>query len=324
MANAIFAATLAALLACAGGAAAQPYPSRPITMSVPYAAGGPLDTVARIIAERLRANLGQAVVIENAGGAGGSIGVGRVVRAAPDGYTIGAGTWGSHVANGAIYALSYDLLADLAPVSLLSSEPNLIVARKDFASENLRELIAWLKRNPDVATAGTSGSGSPSHLSAIFLMQQTGTSFALVPYRGAGLALQDLLAGHLDLMLTGPSILLPQWRGGAIKAYAVAAHERLTAAPEIPTTEEAGLPGFTFTAWTGLWVPKATPRAIIARLSEAVRDALADPALRARLNPLGIEIPPAGEQGPEPLRAFQKAEIEKWWPIIKAAGIKPE
>jgi tripartite-type tricarboxylate transporter receptor subunit TctC len=317
--------TALAIASIAGaGSAAETYPSRTITMSVPYAPGGPLDTLARILAERMRGALGQTVIIENVGGAGGSIGVGRVVRSAPDGYTIGAGNWGSHVANVGIYALPYDVLKDLDPVTLLPVEPNVIVARKAFPPNNLKELIAWLKENPDAATAGTSGVGGPSHMSAIFFEQQTGTRLRLVPYRGAGPALQDLVAGQTDLMLTGPSIVLPHLQSGAIKAYAVTAKTRVTATPDIPTTDEAGLPGFYFSAWTALWVPKGTPGEIIAKLAGAVRDVLADPALRPRLAALGIEIPPPKMLGPEALRAFHKAEIEKWVPIIKAAGIKGE
>jgi tripartite-type tricarboxylate transporter receptor subunit TctC len=321
--------TLAFLAVLAAGTpgiagAAEAYPSRAITISVPYAPGGPLDTLARILAERMRVVLGQTIIIENVGGAGGSIGVGRVVRAMPDGYTIGAGNWGSHVANVAIYALPYDVLKDLDPVSLLPVEPNVIVARKDFPPNNLKELIAWLKQRPDAATAGTSGVGGPSHMSAIFLEQQTGTRLRLVPYRGAGPALQDLVAGQIDLMLTGPSIVLPHLQSGAIKAYAVTANTRLTAMPDIPTTDEAGLPGFYFSTWTALWVPRGTPGEIIAKLAGTLRDVLAEPALKPRLAALGIEIPPPEMLGPEPLRVLHKAEIEKWVPIIKAAGIKGE
>jgi tripartite-type tricarboxylate transporter receptor subunit TctC len=316
------AATLAGIASAAG--AAESYPSRPITMSIPYAAGGPLDTLARILAERLRAVLGQTVIIENVGGAGGSIGVGRVVRSAPDGYTIGAGNWGSHVANVAIYALPYDVLKDLEPVTLLPVEPNVIVARKGFPPNNLAELIAWLRQNPDAATAGTSGVGGPSHMSAIFFQQQTGTRIRLVPYRGSGPALQDLVGGQTDLMITAPSIVLPHVTSGAIKAYAVTAQTRLTVMPDIPTTDEAGLGGFYFSVWTGLWVPKGTPSEIVAKLAGALRDVLADPALKPRLAALGIEIPPPEMLGPEPLRALHKADTEKWVPIIKAAGIKGE
>ena len=319
-------ATLAAALASGPGANAQVsvYPSRPITMNVPYAAGGPLDVMARVVADGLRAALGQTIVIENVAGAGGSLGVGRAARAAPDGYTISAGNWSSHMANGAIYALPYDLIKDFEPISLLPFEANVIIARKDFPANTLGELIAWLKQNPDKASAGTSGIGGPSYMSAAFFQMRTGTRFALVPYRGAGPALLDLVAGQLDIMSTGPAIALPHIRDGAVKVYAVTAKDRMAAAPDIPTTDEAGLPGFYFSAWSGLWVPKGTPRDIIAKLSAAVRDALADPAVRQRLAVLAIEVPPPETLGPEKLGAFHKSEIGKWWPIIKAAGIKGE
>jgi tripartite-type tricarboxylate transporter receptor subunit TctC len=324
MKHLLFAAALAAILAGTGGATAQVYPSRPITMNVPYAAGGPLDAIARLMMEPLARALGGTIIIENVAGAGGSIGVGRVVRAAPDGYTLSAGNWSSHVANGAIYALPFDLLKDLDPVSLLPTEADVIIARKSFPANNLKELIAWLKQNPDKASAGTSGIGGPSYMSALFFQKETGTRFALVPYRGSGPALQDLVAGQLDIMITGPAIVLPQVTAGTIKTYAVTAKTRLVGAPDIPTTDEAGLPGFYFSAWIGLWVPKGTPKEIIAKLSAAVREALADPALRARLLAFGLELPPPEMLGPGPLAAFQKAEIEKWWPIIKAAGVRAE
>jgi tripartite-type tricarboxylate transporter receptor subunit TctC len=305
-------------------ARAETYPSRPITMIVPYAAGGPLDVTARILADGLRGALGQNVLIENVGGAGGATGVGRAARAAPDGYTLSAGNWSSHVANGAIYALPYDLLNDLAPVTLLPYEANVIIARRDFPPSTLAELIAWLKANPDKATAGTSGVGGPSYMSAAFFAMRTGTRFQLVPYRGAGPALLDLLAGQLDIMLTGPAIALPQLRAHTIKVYAVTAPNRMAAAPEIPTTDEAGLPGFYFSAWSGLWVPRGTPPDIVMRLDRAVRAALEDPSVKQRLAALAIEIPPPERLGPQPLAAFHKAEIEKWWPIIKPMGIKGE
>jgi tripartite-type tricarboxylate transporter receptor subunit TctC len=317
-------AALATLLAATGSAGAQTYPSRPITMNVPYAAGGPLDAIARVLMDPLGHALGVPIIIENVAGAGGSIGVGRAVRAAPDGYTLSAGNWSSHMANGAIYALPYDLLRDLEPVSLLPAEADVIIARKTFPADTLAQLIAWLKQNPGKASAGTSGIGGPSYMSALFFQKETGTRFTLVPYRGSGPALQDLVAGQLDLMITGPAIVLPQVAAGTIRTYAVTANTRLVAAPDIPTVDEAGLPGFYFSAWIGLWVPKGTPKNIIARLSAAVREALADPALRARLPALGLELPPADMLGPAPLAAFQKAEIEKWWPIIKAAGVKGE
>ena len=314
----------AALWPVSRTARAQSYPARPLTIIVPYAAGGPLDVMVRIVADGLRAALGQSIVIENVAGAGGSIGVGRAARAAPDGYTLSAGNWSSHVANGAIYALPYDLLGDLDPVTLLPYEANVIIARKDFPAGTLAELIAWLKANPDKASAGTSGIGGPSYMSAAFFQGRTGTRFRLVPYRGAGPALLDLLAGQVDIMLTGPAIALPQLRAGTIKVYAVTAPERIAAAPEIPTTDEAGVPGFYFSAWSGLWVPHGTPREVVARLTGAVRAALLDGGVQQRLAMLAIELPPPERLGPAPLAAYQKAEIDKWWPIIKATGIKGE
>jgi tripartite-type tricarboxylate transporter receptor subunit TctC len=301
-----------------------PYPSRPITMNVPYAAGGPLDVMARVVADGLAKALGATIVVENIAGAGGSLGVGRAVRAAPDGYTLSAGNWSSHVANGAIYPLPYDLIRDLEPVSLLPYEADLIIARKDFPANSLGELIAWLMQNPGKASAGTSGIGGPSYMSAAFFAMRTGTRFTLVPYRGSGPALLDLVAGQLDIMITGPAIALPHVRDGAVKVYAVTAKDRIAAAPDIPTTDEAGLAGFYFSAWSGLWVPKGTRRDIIARLSVAVREALAEPTVRRRLAVLAMDIPPPETLGPETLGAFHRAEIEKWWPIIKATGIKGE
>jgi tripartite-type tricarboxylate transporter receptor subunit TctC len=314
----------AAALASAPETQAQVYPYRPITVNVPYAAGGPLDVMIRVVADGLRATLGQTIVIENVAGAGGSIGVGRAARAAPDGYTISSGNWSSHVANGAIYALPYDLRSAFDPISLLPYEANVIIARKDFPANTLAELIAWLKQNPDKASAGTSGIGGPSYMAAAFFQVRTGTRFALVPYRGAGPALLDLVAGQVDIMSTGPAIALPHIRDATVKVYAVTAKDRMAAAPDIPTTDEAGLPDFYFSAWAGLWVPKGTPREIIARLNAAVHDALADPTIRQRLAVLAIEVPPRERLGPEALGAFHKAEIDKWWPIIKAAGIKGE
>jgi tripartite-type tricarboxylate transporter receptor subunit TctC len=314
----------AALTTIAPIATAQTYPTRPITMNVPYAAGGPLDVMARVIADGMRGALGQTIVIENVAGAGGSIGVARAARAAADGYTISAGNWSSHVATGAIYTLAFDPLKDLEPVSLLPSEPNLIIARKDFPANTLGELIAWLKKNPDKASAGTSGIGGPSYMAAAFFQAKTGTRFQLVPYRGAGPAILDLVASQLDIMLTGPAIVLPHVRDGSVKVYAVTAAGRIAAAPDIPTTDEAGLAGFYFSVWSGLWVPRGTPSAVIAKLSTAVRDALADPVVRQRLAVLAYENPPPETLGPKPLAQLHKAEVEKWWPIIKAAGIKGE
>jgi tripartite-type tricarboxylate transporter receptor subunit TctC len=319
-----FAAAIVVLCSLATEAPAQTYPTRPITMLVGFPPGGADDAIARIIQDALARALGQPIVVENVGGAGGTIAAGRAARAAPDGYTISAGNWSTHVANGAIYALAYDLRSDFEPVSMLPYEANVIIARKGFPANTLAELITWLKQNPDKASAGTSGVGGPSYMAAAFFQMRTGTRFALVPYRGAGPALLDLVAGQVDIMSAGPAIALPHIRDGTVKVYAVTAKDRMAAAPDIPTTDEAGLPGFYFSAWAGLWVPKGTPREIIDKLDAAVRDALADPTIRRRLGVLAIEVPPREQLGPKTLGAFHKAEIDKWWPIIKAAGIKGE
>ena len=305
-------------------AAEQAYPSRPITMIVPFAAGGPTDTIARILAEHMRVSLGQPVILENVTGAAGSIGAGRVARAAGDGYTLVIGVWGTHVLNGAIYPLSYDLLKDFEPISLVASNPMVIVAKKAMPANDLMELIAWLKANPDKASAGTTGTGGASHVAAILFQKETGTRFQFVPYRGLAPAMQDLVAGQIDMMIDNPATSLPQARAGTIKAYATTAKARLAAAPDIPTADEAGLPGFTVSQWTALWAPKGTPKDIIAKLNEAVVESLADKNVLARLADLGQSIPPRDQQTPEALGAYQKAEIEKWWPIIKAANIKAE
>jgi tripartite-type tricarboxylate transporter receptor subunit TctC len=306
------------------GAQAQTYPSRPITMVVPFPAGGATDTLARLLAERMRGFLGQTVLIENVGGAAGSLGVGRVVRAAPDGYTLSIGTSTTHVLTGALYALQYDLLNDLTPVAQLAAEPLLFVGRKNLPPNDLDALVAWLKANPDKATVGIPGVGSTGHVTGLSFQKQTGTRFQHVPYRGNGPAMQDLVAGQIDLMLEPASNFLAQVRAGALKAYAVTAKTRMAAAPNISTVDEAGLPGFYASLWYGLWAPKDTPMDIIAKLNAEVVDALAAAPVRARIAELGPEITSREQQTPEALAAFQKAEIEKWWPIIKAANIKGE
>ena len=307
-----------------GGAAAQTYPPRPITMVVPLTPGGSTDVIARIMAEGMRPILGQPVIVDNTAGAGGTIGVGRLARATPDGYTFGIGQWGTNVANGAVYNLQFDLLKDFEPVALIATQPFLVVSRKTMPANNLKELIAWLKANANKATQGNSGIGSPSHVGGVFFQNAIGVRFQLIPYRSAGLSMQGLVAGDIDITLDTPAISLPQRQSGTIKAYAVTARQRLTTAPEIPTTDEAGLPGFHFSFWHAFWAPKGTPKDIVAKLNDAAVRALEEPTVRKRLIDLSQDIFPREQLTPEALGAFQKAEIDKWWPIIKAAGIKAE
>ena len=320
----VIAIALAGALASASSASAQVYPSRPVTMVVPFPAAGPADVLARILGERMRVSLGQPVIVDNVAGAAGSIAVGRVARAAPDGYTLILGNPGTHVVNGAIYALQYDLVKDFEPVSLLPSNHQLLIANNAAPAKDLKELIAWVRANGDKVTVGNAGPGSPSHLTAVYFQNTIAARFQLVPYRGTPQVLQDLLAGQIDLVFDQASSSLPQVRAGKLRTFGVTAKTRLASAPEIPTLDEAGLPGFYASIWFGLWVPKDTPRSVVARLNSAVVDALADPTVRARLADLGSDLPPREQQTPEALGAFQKAEIEKWWPIIKAANIKGE
>jgi tripartite-type tricarboxylate transporter receptor subunit TctC len=315
----------AALPAISSIARAQTYPSRPITIVAPYAAGGATDTIARVMAERMKSSLGQPVIVEDVTGAGGTIAVGRVARAAPDGYTLGLGDIGSHVVTGATYALRYDLLNDFVPVALISSAPFVLVANKMMPANDLKGLIAWLKANPDKAVSGHGGNGGSGHVASVVFRNETGTRFQLVPYRGAAPAIQDLVAGQIDMAIVDPVVSLPQVRAGTIKAYGVTTKTRLLSAPDIPTLDEAGLPGFDISQWHGLWLPKGTlKKNIITKINAAVMEAVADPKVQARLADLGQEIFPRDRQTPERLGAFQKAEIEKWWPIIKEAGIKAE
>jgi tripartite-type tricarboxylate transporter receptor subunit TctC len=314
----------AALLLQVVAVAAQTYPSRPITMIVPFSAGGPTDTIARIMAERVRGPLGQTVVIENVTGAAGSIGVGRVARSAPDGYTLSIGHWSTHVVNGAIYSLPYDVFNDFEPISLIASNPQLVISKLGVPATNLKELIAWSKANQDKLSVGTAGAGSASHVSGVYFQNTLGARFQFIPYRGAAPALQDVMAGQVDIMFDQAANSLPQVRGRTIRAYAVTAKKRLVSAPDIPTVDEAGLPDFYIAVWHGLWAPKGTPKEVIGKLTAAVREALADPAVQKRLVELGQDIPPPEQQSPEALAAYHKAEIDKWWPIIKAANIKGE
>ena len=310
-----------------GGIAAAPaqvYPSRPITMVVPFAAGGPVDTVARILSEPMRATLGQSIIVENVTGAAGSIGVGRVARAAPDGYTLSIGHWSTHVVNGAIYPLPYDLLRDLEPIVLLPSNPMIVVSKSAVPAKNLNEFVGWIKANEGKVSAGTAGAGSATHVAGVYFQNVTGTRFQFVPYRGTGPALQDLVAGQIDFIVDQASNSLQHVRDGKIRAYAVTASARLPSAPDIPTVAEAGLPSLDISVWYGLWAPKGTPKEIIAKLNAAAVQALSEPTVRQRFAELGLDIPPRDRLTPEALAAYQKAEIEKWWPVIKGANIKTE
>jgi len=306
------------------GAEAQPYPSRGITLVVPFPAGGPTDTIGRIMADGLRASLGQTVIVENVPGATGSIGSGRVARAEADGYTLVLGTVATHVFNGAAFELKYDVVNDFEPISLVAFDPQVIVVKKSFPVSDLKQLIGWLKANPDKATAGTAGVGSTSHVSGVTFQKLTGTQFRFVPYRGLGPAMQDLVAGQIDILLDLAANSVPQVRSGSVKALAVTAKSRLPSAPDVPTVDEAGLPGFYFVNWHGIWAPHGTPADVTAKLNAATAKALADPATLARLADIGQQIPPREQQTAAALTTYQKDEIAKWWPVIKAANIRGE
>jgi tripartite-type tricarboxylate transporter receptor subunit TctC len=315
-------AIVAATLACAGAAFAQSYPSRPVTLIVPYPAGGPSDTLARVLADQLKVTLGQPVIIENVTGAGGSIGVGRVARSAPDGYTLSLGHVQTHVINGATLDLLYDVVKDFEPVTLIADTPQWIAARASFPANNLKETVAWMKANPGKATAGTVGVGGPTDIAGIYFQRHTGTTFQFVPYRGGAPLIQDLIAGQIDLTFGQAANYLNPVRAGQLKAFAVLSNKRWWASPDTPTIDEAGGPDLYSSFWHGLWVPKGTPKDVIAKLNAAVSQALDDPGLKKRFRDIGQDIWPKEFQNPAALAAQQKAQIEKWWPIIKAAGIK--
>ncbi len=305
-------------------AIAQTYPAKPITIVVPFAAGGPTDTLARLLGERMRKTLGQPIIVDNTTGAGGSIATAKVVRAPPDGYMLGIGHWGSHVVNGAYYSLPFHLLTDLEPVAMIATNPQVVVSKNAVPAKNLKELIAWIRANQDKMLVGTGGVAASSHMGAIYFQSLIGAKFHFVNYRGGAPALQALLGGEVDIYVTQVSTVAAQIKAGKIRAYAVTAKTRQPAVPDVPTVDEAGLPGFHTAIWHGLWLPKGTPRDVVMKLNAAVVEALADPALRARFDSLGQEIPPRDQQTPEALFAHHKAEIEKWWPMIKAAGLKAE
>jgi tripartite-type tricarboxylate transporter receptor subunit TctC len=310
-----------AALACTATAQAQTYPSRQITLVVPFPPGGSTDVAARILADKMRPLLGQPVVIENVGGAGGSIAVGRVARAAPDGYTIDIGQWDTHVGS-IIYPLTYDLQTDFEPIGLISVNPQLLVAKKTLEANKLSELVALMKANPGKVTFVNQNAAA--QVSGILLQQLTKTEVTFIPYRGAGPAMTDLVSGQVDLLVVQGAVALPQVRGGTIKAIANLSPQRSASMPDIPTSDETGVPGLYMSGWFGFWAPKGTPKEIVATLNKAMTQVLADPAVKAKFSELGLDVASREQQTPEGLAAFQKAEIEKWWPIIKAAGVKAE
>jgi tripartite-type tricarboxylate transporter receptor subunit TctC len=317
---------LAGLFAVASvaGATAQDYPNRPITVIVPFPAGGPTDAIIRNLGERMRVSLGQPLIVEYVTGAGGTVGTTRANRAAPDGYTIICGHFGTHATNGAVYQLPYDLVTDFTPISLLPRNPYLVVARKNLPPNTLREFLAYLKANPGKVNMGHPGVGTGPHLMAIQLANLAGGTMNYIPYRGSGPAMTDLIAGQIDLMVDQVQTSSGQVRAGTIKAYAIAAPTRASSVPDVPTVDEAGAPGLHMSLWYGFWAPPGTPAPIVNKLKAAVQDALGDAEVQARLTTLGMEIPPREQQTAEALVAQQKADIAIWWPIIKAAGIKQQ
>ena len=319
------AALTAAAAACLSlAAAAQSYPHRPVTITVPFAAGGPTDTIARLMAERMSRSLGQPIVVENTVGAGGTIAVAKLIRSAPDGYSVGIGHLGTHVIAPAVQAVTADYLAELEPVGMMATNPQIMVTHPGVPAKDLKELIAWVKASPEPVSYGTGGPGTPSHISAVYFGDTIGKPLNIIHYKGAAPAMQDVMGGHIQMTFDQAATAIGQVRAGRVRAYAVTQKTRLASAPDIPTTDEAGLPGFYMSIWHAFWVPKGTPREAIAKLNAAMREALADPAVRRKLEDLGQEIPPPEQQTPEALHAHHQAETDKWRPLIKAAGIKAQ
>jgi tripartite-type tricarboxylate transporter receptor subunit TctC len=311
-------AALLLIMSCSALAQAQPFPSRPLTLIVPFPPGGSTDSAARIMAERMRETLGQPIVIENVGGAGGSIGVGRLARSVPDGYTFDIGQWDTHVGS-IIYKLDYDLEKDFEPIALVSNNPQLMVAKNDLPAKTLSELVKWMKDNP--GKINFVNQNAAANVTGVLFEKLTGQKVQFIPYRGAGPAMTDLVAGTVDLLVVQGAVALPQIRAGKIKALANLSPQRSASMPDIPTSDESGVKGLYMSGWFGFWAPKGTPKDVIAKLNAATAEALADPALQKRFSDLGLDVAPRQLQTPEGLAAFQKAEIEKWWPIIKSAGI---
>jgi len=319
----VLVATFAAYASLFAGARAETYPARPVTMIVPFAAGGPADTLARLLAEPMRQALNQSVVVEDVPGAAGTLGVARVVRAAPDGYTIGIGHLGTHVFNGAVYNLQYDLIKDLEPIAALPANAYMIIGKPGIPAQTIPELVAWLKAHPDQATAGTAGMGSIGHLATVDFMKRTGVSLNIVPYRGGMPAFNDTMAGNISILVDLPTAgTLALARNARMHQYAVMAPQRLPVAPDVPTVDEVGLNGLYVSAWYGLWAPKGTPKVVIDKLNAAARTAMADPDFRKKMEAQSAIFPPPEQQTPAWLGGYQQKQAEKWWPLIKAAGIK--
>jgi tripartite-type tricarboxylate transporter receptor subunit TctC len=304
---------------------AQPWPSRPISIVVPFSAGGPTDTLARIMSEPMRRFLGQTIVVDNVTGAGGTIGTGRVVRSPPDGYTLSIGHWGTHVINGAYYTnLNFDLYRDFDPIAMIATNPQVVISKVAVPAQNLKELVPWIKANHNKIQFGTGGVGGASHMAGVYFLNRVGVKMDFVPYRGGAPAMQALLSGEIDLFMTQVATAVEYVRAGRLRAYLVTSKTRQAAAPDIPTSDEAGMPGLHTAVWHGIWAPRGTPRDVNMRLNAAIVDTLADPVVRKRFSDLGQDIPPVAEQTPRALAAHHKAEIDKWWPLVKAAGIKAE